>query len=166
LDFWLKPALYPARCSKHLQGRPQRNVRIKRFPRVTLVASYFEDAVYERMQAAELERAQVMWRKSGGRISVTARSSGPLFSLALTAEIQTRYFPQIELVPFVYLKPWLDLAQRQEEELDSTSDEELGGGFHRRPFSFFADPCSGSKNSESLAVVDVCVDVLDPVRTC
>jgi hypothetical protein len=65
------------------------------------------------MQAAEMARAQAVWRKSGGRISVTARSSGPLFSSALTAEIQTRHFPQIELVPFEDLKPWLDLSQRQ-----------------------------------------------------
>jgi hypothetical protein len=40
-------------------------------------------------------------------------TSSPLFSSALTAEIQTRHFPQIELVPFEDLKPWLDLAQRQ-----------------------------------------------------
>jgi hypothetical protein len=65
------------------------------------------------MQAAEMARAQAMWQKSGERILVTARSSGPLFSSALTAEIQTRHFPQIELVPFGDLKPWLDLAQRQ-----------------------------------------------------
>jgi hypothetical protein len=90
-------------------------------------------------------------------------TSGPLFSSALTAEIQTRHFPQIELVPFVDPKPWLDLAQRQK---GSGSDEELSGGFCRRPFSFFVDPCSGGKNSESLVVVDVYVDVLDLVRTC
>jgi hypothetical protein len=65
------------------------------------------------MQATKMARAQALWRKSGGRISVTARSSDPLFSSALTAEIQTRHFPQIELVPFKDLKPWLDLAQRQ-----------------------------------------------------
>jgi hypothetical protein len=75
--------------------------------------SYFEDAAYERMQAAEMARAQAVWRKSSGRILVTDRSSGPLFSSALTAEIQTRHFPQIELVPFGDLKPWLDLTQRQ-----------------------------------------------------
>jgi hypothetical protein len=49
------------------------------------------------------------------------------------------------------------LHSGKEEELGSTSDEELGGGFHRRPFSFFADPCSGGKNSESLAM-DVSID--------
>jgi hypothetical protein len=65
------------------------------------------------MQAAEMSRAQAVWRKSGRRISVTARSSGPLLSSALTAKIQTRHFPQIELVPFGDLKPWLDLVQRQ-----------------------------------------------------
>jgi hypothetical protein len=65
------------------------------------------------MQAAEMARAQAVWQKSGRRISVTARSTGPLFSSALTAEIQTRHFPQIKLVPFGDLKPWLDLAQRQ-----------------------------------------------------
>jgi hypothetical protein len=52
----------------------------------------------------------------------------------------------------------------KEEELDSANDEELGGGFHRCPFSFFPDPCSGGKNSESLAL-DVSVDALDLVRT-
>jgi hypothetical protein len=41
------------------------------------------------------------------------------------------------------------------------NDKELGGGFRRRPFSFFADLCSGgfssggSKNSKILVVVDV-----------
>jgi hypothetical protein len=45
--------------------------------------------------------------------------------------------------------------------LCSGSDEELGGGFHRHPFSFFTDPyfggssSGGGKNSETLAVVDV-----------
>jgi hypothetical protein len=53
----------------------------------------------------------------------------------------------------------------KEEELGSASDEELGGGYRRRPFSFFADPCSGGKNSKSLDV-DVSVDALDLVRTC
>jgi hypothetical protein len=67
------------------------------------------------MQAAEMARAQALWKKIGGRISVTTHSSGPLFSSALTAEIQTRHFPQIKLVPFFDLKPWLDLAQRQRE---------------------------------------------------
>jgi hypothetical protein len=57
------------------------------------------------------------------------------------------------------------LHSGKEEELGSASDEELDGGFHRRPFSFFADPCSGGKNSESLAV-DVSIDALDLVRTC
>jgi hypothetical protein len=53
------------------------------------------------------------------------------------------------------------LCSSSDEELGSGSDEELGGGFRRRPFSFFADPCSGGsssgggKNSETLAVVDV-----------
>jgi hypothetical protein len=58
------------------------------------------------------------------------------------------------------------LCSGKEEALGSASDEELGGGFRRRPFSFFADPCSGGKNSESLVVVDVYVDVLDLVHTC
>jgi hypothetical protein len=58
------------------------------------------------------------------------------------------------------------LRNNKEEELGSMSDEELGGGFCRRPFSFFVDPCSGGKNSESLAVVDVSVDILDLVCTC
>jgi hypothetical protein len=35
--------------------------------------SFFEDAAYERMQVAEMARAQAVRRKSGGRISVTAR---------------------------------------------------------------------------------------------
>jgi hypothetical protein len=65
------------------------------------------------MQAAEMARVQAVWRKSGGKISVTARFYGPLFSSALTTEIQTRHFPQIELIPFGDLKPWLDLAKRQ-----------------------------------------------------
>jgi hypothetical protein len=52
----------------------------------------------------------------------------------------------------------------KQEELGSASDEELGGGFRRRPFSFFANPCSGGKNFESLAV-DVSIDALDLVRT-
>jgi hypothetical protein len=52
----------------------------------------------------------------------------------------------------------------REEELGSGSDEELGGGFHRRPFSFFLDPYSGGKNFQSLAL-DVYVDALDLVRT-
>jgi hypothetical protein len=39
------------------------------------------------MLAAEMAQAQAMWRKSGGRISITARSSAPLFSSVLTAEI-------------------------------------------------------------------------------
>jgi hypothetical protein len=45
--------------------------------------------------------------------------------------------------------------------LCTDSDEELGGGFRRRPFSFFANLCSsgsssgGCKNSQTLAVVDV-----------
>jgi hypothetical protein len=102
-----------ARCSKYLWGKPRKNVRIERFPRATLLSSYFENAEYARMQAAEMARAHAVWQKSGGRISVTARSSGPLFSSALTAEIQTHHFPQIELVPFEDLKLWLDLAQRQ-----------------------------------------------------
>jgi hypothetical protein len=79
------------------------------FPRATLLSSYFENAAYMRMQAAEMARDQAVWRKSSVRISVTARSFSPLFSLALAAEIQTRHFPQIELVPFGDLKPWLDL---------------------------------------------------------
>jgi hypothetical protein len=54
---------------------------------------------------------------------------------------------------------------KEEEELGSASDEELGGGFRRRPFSFFADPCFGGKNSESLDV-EVSVDALDLLRTC
>jgi hypothetical protein len=58
------------------------------------------------------------------------------------------------------------LRNGKEEELGSGSDEELGGGFRQRPFSFFADPCFGGKNSESLAVIDVSVDILDLVRTC
>jgi hypothetical protein len=53
----------------------------------------------------------------------------------------------------------------KEEELGSASDEELGGGYRRHPFSFLADPCSGGKNSESLDV-DVSVDALDLVRRC
>jgi hypothetical protein len=57
-----------------------------------------------------MARAQDVWRKSGGRISVTARSFGPLYSSVLTAEIQTHHFPQIKLVPFVDPKPWLDLV--------------------------------------------------------
>jgi hypothetical protein len=65
------------------------------------------------MQAVEMVRAQAVWQKSGERISVTARSSGPLFSSALTAEIQTRHFPQIELIPFRDLKPRQDLVQQQ-----------------------------------------------------
>jgi hypothetical protein len=65
------------------------------------------------MQAAEMARAQAVWQKSGGRILVIAHSSAPLFSSALTAEIQTRHFPQIELIPFGDLKPWLDRALRQ-----------------------------------------------------
>jgi hypothetical protein len=55
------------------------------------------------------------------------------------------------------------LRSGKEEELGSGSDEELGDGFLRCPF---ADPSSSGKNSETLAVVDVCVDVLDLVRTC
>jgi hypothetical protein len=41
---------------KHLNQAflPQKNIRIERFPRATLVSSYFEDAAYERMQAAEM----------------------------------------------------------------------------------------------------------------
>jgi hypothetical protein len=65
------------------------------------------------MQAAEMAQAHAVWQKSGGNISVTARSSGSLFSSALTAEIQTHHFPQIEVVPFGDLKPWLDRAHRQ-----------------------------------------------------
>jgi hypothetical protein len=53
----------------------------------------------------------------------------------------------------------------KEEELGSASDKDLGGGYRRRPFSFFADPSSGGKNSESLDV-DISVDALDLVRTC
>jgi hypothetical protein len=53
----------------------------------------------------------------------------------------------------------------KEEELGSASDKKLGGGFCRRPLSFFADPYSGGKNSESLDV-DVSVDALDLVHTC
>jgi hypothetical protein len=56
------------------------------------------------------------------------------------------------------------LRSGKEEELGSASDEELGGGFRWRPFSFFPDPCSGGKNSESLAL-DVSVDALDLIRT-
>jgi hypothetical protein len=65
------------------------------------------------MQAAKMAQAQAVWQKSSGRISITARSSGPLFSSALTAKIETRHFPQIELIPFGDLKPWLDRAQWQ-----------------------------------------------------
>jgi hypothetical protein len=57
------------------------------------------------------------------------------------------------------------LRTGKEKELDSASDEELGDGYRRRPFSFFTDLCSGDKNSESLDV-DVSVDTLDLVRTC
>jgi hypothetical protein len=56
------------------------------------------------------------------------------------------------------------LRNGKEEEIGSAGDEELSGGFRRRPFSFFPDHCSGGKNSESLAM-DVSVDALDLVCT-
>jgi hypothetical protein len=56
------------------------------------------------------------------------------------------------------------LRSGKEEELGSAGDEELDGGFCRRPFSFFPDPYSGDKNSESLAL-NISVDALDLVRT-
>jgi hypothetical protein len=65
------------------------------------------------MQVVEMAGARAVWKKSSGIILVTPRSSGSLFRSALTAEIQIRHFPQIELVPFGDLKPWLDLAQWQ-----------------------------------------------------
>jgi hypothetical protein len=56
------------------------------------------------------------------------------------------------------------LRSGKEEELGNGSDKELGGGFLRHPFSFFLDPCSSGKNSQSLAL-DVSVDAIDLVRT-
>jgi hypothetical protein len=58
-----------------------------------------------------------------------------------------------------------ELGSTSDEELDGASDEELGGGYRQRPFSFFTDPCSSGKNSESMDV-DVSIDALDLVRTC
>jgi hypothetical protein len=88
LDSWPKPTLCPARCSKHLWGRPRRNVWIKRFLRATLVSSYFEDTAYERMQAEEMARAQAVWRKKRREnFGHRPLTSSPLFSLVLTAEI-------------------------------------------------------------------------------
>jgi hypothetical protein len=55
------------------------------------------------------------------------------------------------------------LRSSEEEEVGSDSDEELGGGFRQCPFSFFPDPYSSGKNSQSLAL-DVSVDALDLVR--
>jgi hypothetical protein len=92
---------------------PRGNVGIKRFLKATLISSFFEDAIYERMQAAEMARAQTVRRKSGGRNLVTARLIPPPYLAQRLSPKSKPATPPIELFPFVDPKPWLELVHRK-----------------------------------------------------
>jgi hypothetical protein len=114
-----------------------------------------------------MARAQAVWRKSGRRISVTARLLlAPYLAQRSPPKSKSAISPKSSSSPSLIRSHGWILRTGKEEELSNNSDKELGGGFRRHPFSFFADPCSGGKNSETLAVVDVSLDVLDLLRTC
>jgi hypothetical protein len=79
LDAQSKVTLWPAPLGQALGKRLNEH-----FPRATLILSFFEDAVYERMQVVEMARAQAVWQKSGGRISVTTRLIPPPYLAQLS----------------------------------------------------------------------------------